>query len=79
MSDDLRWSGAWRRLGPGDGMGMVTGVKVGLGSAIAPDPAGTSKRPASKGTEAMRVEATQLREPTDDTVTTVGRVRLTRS
>lgn len=66
MSRDLMWAGAWRKLGPNDGMGIVRGVVVASGAtAAAPTPA---PRPAAatgaRGTsEQLAVKAEQMERP----------------
>lgn len=80
MADDLHWSGAWRKLGPDDSLGMVSGVRVGMGSAKTPPAAGPAPAPrtaASERVELPRIESTQMEPPRQEPATRPnGRVKL---
>ena len=84
MSRDLPWAGAWRKLGPEDGMGIVGGISIvsgrgDRGGAARPTPAATATQGAAS--EKLGVVAEQLapRTPTSEPdARPNGRVRLPR-
>ena len=85
MADELQWAGAWRKKGAGDGMGMVSGIKVGVGAGPSAVPGlgeSAPRAPASTGSgkvEGAAISAEQLKpKETGEPVRSNGRARLNR-
>lgn len=83
MADELQWAGAWRKKSASDGIGMVSGIKVGVGSgpAASPSPERAAPRSPSGGkVEGTGVSAEQIKQKdAGEPVRGNGRARLNRS
>lgn len=83
MADELQWAGAWRKKGASDGIGMVSGIKVGVGSgpSAPPTPERAAPGPSSGGkVEGAVVSAEQIKQKdSGEPVRSNGRARLNRT